>query len=335
MIQEYSLDLLPQWLRFVEGVVDSEDLPLNVSRETCSKYATDPAVTEEPIRKRILRELSDMAKEDTAAYRKFWDQYGPFLKEGLTVDPDTKEEILPYLRFYSSQSDNELTTLEEYAERMPDEQEEIYYLIGDDVKSIAYSPHLDPLKERGLEVLYLVDPIDPFITSTLTEYEGKKLRNIDDAELNLPGGDTAPLEETADALSEALFNQFVGRCVTTLGDKVVEVRESKVLKSNPVRLVSPADQPGSDLQRVYKYLEQEYQIPKKVFEINRSHPLIINLATLVEKDPSNDLINLSIEQLYENALIVDGLHPNPASVLPRVQQIMEMAAMERAKSFEE
>ena len=334
MIQEYSLDLLPQWLRFVEGVVDSEDLPLNVSRETVQNTRLIRQLGR-AIRKRILRELSDMAKEDTAAYRKFWDQYGPFLKEGLTVDPDTKEEILPYLRFYSSQSDDELTTLEEYAEKMPDEQEEIYYLIGDDVKSIAYSPHLDPLKERGLEVLYLVDPIDPFITSTLTEYQGKKLRNIDDAELNLPGGDAAPPEETADALSEALFNQFVGRCVTTLGDKVVEVRESKVLKSNPVRLVSPADQPGSDLQRVYKYLEQEYQIPKKVFEINRSHPLIINLATLVEKDPSNDLINLSIEQLYENALIVDGLHPNPASVLPRVQQIMEMAAKERAKSFEE
>jgi molecular chaperone HtpG len=229
------------------------------------------------------------------------------------------------LRFYSSKSEGELTTLEAYVERMADEQEEIYYLLGDDPESVAFSPHLDPLRERQLEVLYLVDPIDPFITSILDDFDGRKLRNIDDASLELPGEVPESAVEEAEQLPDAIFNQFVGRCVTTLGDRVAEVRDSKVLKKNPARLVSTKDQPGGDLQRVYKYLEQDYQIPKKAFEINRNHPLIHNLARLVDREPGNDLINLSIEQLYENALIIDGLHPNPASILPRVQRIMEIA----------
>jgi molecular chaperone HtpG len=324
LIQEYSLDLLPQWLRFIEGVVDSEDLPLNVSRETVQNTRLIQQLGRS-MRKRVLRDLSSLAKDDPESYLEFWKQYGPFLKEGLSTDPESKEEILPHLRFYSSKSDGELTALEEYVERMADDQEEIYYLLGDDPKSVAFSPHLDPLRERQLEVLYLVDPIDPFITSVLDNFDGKKLRNIGDAGLELPGDGPEVAEEEAAHIPDAIFNQFIGRCVTTLGDRVAEVRNSKVLKKNPVRLVSTEDQPGGDLQRVYKYLEQDYQIPKKAFEINRNHPLIQDLARLVDQEPGNDLINLSIEQLYENALIIDGLHPNPASILPRVQRIMEIA----------
>jgi molecular chaperone HtpG len=324
LIQEYSQDLLPQWLRFIEGVVDSEDLPLNVSRETIQNTRLIRQLGRS-VRKRVLRDLTSMAKDDPESYVKFWKQFGPFLKEGLSTDPESKEEILPHLRFYSSKSEGELTTLEAYVERMADEQEEIYYLLGDDPESVAFSPHLDPLRERQLEVLYLVDPIDPFITSILDDFDGRKLRNIDDARLELPGEVPESAVEEAEQLPDAIFNQFVGRCVTTLGDRVAEVRDSKVLKKNPARLVSTEDQPGGDLQRVYKYLEQDYQIPKKAFEINRNHPLIHDLVRLVDQEPGNELINLSIEQLYENALIIDGLHPHPASILPRVQRIMEIA----------
>lgn len=324
LIQEYSQDLLPQWLRFIEGVVDSEDLPLNVSRETVQNTRLIQKLGRS-IRKRVLRDLSSLAKDDPESYVEFWNQYGPYLKEGLSSDPESKEEILPHLRFYSSISEGELTTLEHYVGRMTDDQEEIYYLLGDDPKSVTFSPHLDPLRERQLEVLYLVDPIDPFITSILDDFDGKKLRNIDDANLELPGDEPEADEEEAEHVPDTIFNQFIGRCVTTLGDRVAEVRISKVLKKNPARLVSTEDQPGGDLQRVYKYLEQDYQIPKKAFEVNRNHPLIMDLAKLVDREPSNDLINLSIEQLYENALIIDGLHPNPASILPRVQEIMAIA----------
>jgi len=324
LIQEYSQDLLPRWLSFVEGVVDSEDLPLNVSRETIQNTRFIHQLSR-TVRKRVLRDLGKMADEDQDAYLSFWKQYGPYLKEGLSADPDAKDEILPYLRFYSSASEGGLTTLDAYIERMPDEQEEIYYLLGDDPVSVAFSPHLDPLTKRSLEVLYLVDPVDPFITSILSEYEGKKLRNIGNADLELPGDDFGTMPDASAGISDAVFNRFVGRCVTTLGDRIVEVRASSVLENNPARLVDPEDQPSSDLQRVYRYLEQDYQVPKKVFEVNRHHSLIQDLGRLIDYEPSNDLINLTIEQLFENALIIDGLHPNPSSILPRVQKIMELA----------
>ncbi len=334
LIQEYSQDLLPQWLRFIEGVVDSEDLPLNVSRETVQNTRLIQKLGRS-IRKRVLRDLSSLAKDDPDSYVEFWNQYGPYLKEGLSSDPESKEEILPHLRFYTSKSEGELTTLEDYVGRMADDQEEIYYLLGDDPKSVAFSPHLDPLRERQLEVLYLVDPIDPFITSILDDFDGKKLRNIDDAGLELPGDEPEKDDEEVERIPDTTFNQFIGRCVTTLGERVAEVRISKVLKKNPARLVSTEDQPGGDLQRVYKYLEQDYQIPKKAFEVNRNHPLIQDLARLVDREPGNDLINLSIEQLYENALIIDGLHPNPASILPRVQEIMAIALRSTPLGFDE
>jgi molecular chaperone HtpG len=324
LIQEYSQDLLPRWLAFIEGVVDSEDLPLNVSRETIQNTRIIRQLGRS-IRKRILRDLQKLADEDPESYMAFWRQYGPFLKEGLSSDPESKDEILPFLRFQSSTSDGELTTLNAYVERMSDEQEEIYYLLGDDAVSVAFSPHLDPFKARQLEVLYLLDPIDPFITSVLNEFEDKTLRNIADADIELPGQSPPDEQEDAVDIDNSEFNQFVGRCVTTLGDRVLEVRTSQVLRNNPARLVDPAEQPSSDLQRVYRYLEQDYQIPTKIFEVNRQHPLIQDLARLVDRDPGNDLINLSIEQLFESALIIDGLHPNPASILPRVQRIMELA----------
>jgi len=334
LIQEYSQDLLPSWLRFVEGVVDSEDLSLNVSRETIQNTRLIKQLGL-AIRKRVLRDLRKLAEQDPESYLVFWKQFGPFFKEGLPSDPESKEEILPYLRFYSSSSDGELTTLDAYVERMKDDQSEIYYLLGDDPTSVAFSPHLDPFKSKKLEVLYLVDPIDPFITSIISEYEGKPLRNIDDASLELPVDESDVDIEKTDLITDMLFNQFIGRCVTTLGDRVVEVRASKVLKENPARLIAPDDQPGSDMQRVYRQLEQDYQVPKKAFEINRSHSFIRDLAYLTDQDPANDLINLSIEQLYESALIIDGLHPNPASILPRILRIMELAVRSTPMALEE
>lgn len=325
LIQEYNQDILPRWLSFVDGVVDSEDLPLNVSRETIQNTRLIRQLGR-TIRKRILREFSNLASDEPDKYELFWKQYGSSFKEGLSTDPDSKDEILPFLRFYSSTSDGALTTLDAYVERMPEEQEEIYYLLGDDSESIAFSPHLDPFLDREIEVLFFVDSLDPFITPIITEYEGHKLRNIDDPELELPDTGEEDTEPSIDdPMTDILFNQFVGRCVTTLGDRITEVRPSTVLKGNPARLVSPKDQPGSDFQRIYRYMDQDYQVPKKDFEINRRHPLIQNLTRLVDQNPTEELINLAIEQLYENALIIDGLHPNPAGVLPRVQRIMELA----------
>jgi molecular chaperone HtpG len=331
LIQEYCTDLLPKWLEFVDGVVDSEDLPLNVSRETVqnTRFMRQLGKT---VRRRVLREITDLAGRDTDKYNQFWREFGRAFKEGLATDPEAKEDIMPLLRFYSSHENGRLTSLDSYIERMPADQSEIYYVLGDDIKSIAHSPHLDPFKTRNLEVLYWVDPLDAFLAPILNEYKDKKLRNIDDAGLELPpAADEETAETSEPTLPEPDFNRLVGRCVTVLGDRITEVRASKVLKDNPVRLVSPQDTPNREMQRIYRFMDQEYTVPKKILELNRNHPLVGNLARLVTAGPNNPLINLTIEQLYEGALVQEGLHPNPAEMLPRVQKLMELATATAAE----
>lgn len=325
LIQEYCTDLLPDWLNFVDGVVDSEDLPLNVSRETVqqSRIMRQLART---VRKRALKELSQLAEKEPEKYAAFWHEFGRSFKEGLATDPSAKDEILPYLRYVSSGSDGELTSLEAYIERMQESQEEIYYVLGDDEQSVARSPHLDPFKTRDIEVLYWVDPLDAFLAPMMQEFKDKKLRNIDDAGLELPQMEDEEVVDSAPILDEVPFNLFVGRCVTTLGDRIVEVRESKVLKDSPVRLVTPEDAQDRDTQRLQRFLDQNYEVPKRIMEVNRGHPLVSNLAHLLEEQPDSDLIDLSIEQLYESALVQEGLHPNPLQMLPRIEELMLLAA---------
>lgn len=325
LIQEYSQDLLPKWLDFVDGVVESEDLPLNVSRESIQNTRVIRQLSR-TIRKRTLKELRQLADDDPEKYAEFWRQYSRVLKEGLVTEPDAKDEILPLFRYLSTKADERPISIDKYIERMPEDQDEIYYVLGEDRQSVTYSPHLDPFKSRDIEVLYWIDPIDPFVAPILDEYKGKKLRNIDDASLELPDtpSESEEIDESA-RLDEVDFNLLVGRFVTTLGDRVIEVRDSKVLQNSPVRLVSPEDTPAREMERLYKYLDEEYQVPKRILELNRQHPLIVNLASVVKERPDDEVINLTIEQLYENALVVEGLHPNPAAMLPRVQHLIELA----------
>lgn len=338
LIQEYCTDLLPRWLEFVEGVVESEDLPLNVSRETIQNA---PIIRQlgRTLRRRVVKELGNIAEDDSDRYSELWESYKRYFKEGLATDFQAKDEILPLLRFHSTASRNQLTSLDDYLSRMPESQEEIYYLLGDSMQTVIFSPHLDPFKERDLEVLLMVDPIDPFITPLLAEYKDKKLRNIDEASIELPpleAKDGKGEQELAqDLVPEADFNRLVGRCVTTLGDRILEVRESRVLKNNPVRLVAPDDSAGSDMQRLQRFLDKEYQVPKRIFELNRGHKLIGDLANLVSQKPQDELINLAINQLYENALVMEGLHPNPTAMLPGIQRLLQLAASRAAGSPDE
>lgn len=325
LIQEYCTDLLPTWLAFVDGVVDSEDLPLNVSRETVQNNRLMMHLGK-TIRKRVLRELGKLAENDPEKYKVFWREYGRVFKEGIATDPAAKEDLLPFFRYHSSNSEDELTTLDAYVERMPESQSDIYYVLGDDRRTVANSPHLDPFKARSLEVLYWIDPLDVLIAPMMADYKDKKFRNIDDAGLELPELEHDEAAEEKPEVAEADFNRLIGRFVTTLGDKVVEVRQSKVLKNSPVRLVSPEDAPNREMQRIYRMLGQEYEVPKKILEVNRQHPLIANLARQVTEHPDSELVKLSIEQLYDSALVQEGLHPNPTAMLPRIEQLMMLAA---------
>jgi len=330
LIQEYCTDLLPQWLQFVDGVVDSEDLPLNVSRESVQNNRL-MAQLGKTLKGRILRELKKLGKNDPEKYRKFWDEFGRAFKEAVAIDPTAKEDVLPLYRYLSSKSNGSLTSLDEYMERIPESQEAIYYVMGDTAGSVAQSPHLDPFKARDIEVLYWVDPLDALIAPALGEYKGKPFKNIDEADIDLPDTEEAEsvdAEETT--IPEADLNLFIGRCVTTLGERVMEVKTSKVLKGSPVRLVSPKDAENSEMYRIQRLLNEDYEVPKKILEVNPRHRLIADLATLAAKNSDATLLDLSIEQLYASALVQEGLHPNPADMLPRIQELMEIAAEARA-----
>ncbi|MCB0187767.1 MAG: molecular chaperone HtpG, partial [Caldilineaceae bacterium] len=331
LIQQRNKDLLPEYLRFVEGVVDSEDLPLNVSREMVQ---SNPVLRQlqKALTNRVFRDLKNLAENDADKYKTFWHEFGPFLKEGVASDFASHEQLVELLRFQSSKTgDDEWVSLKQVKGRMGEEQKAIYYVLGEDLKSVARSPHLDYFRANDIEVLYLVDPIDGFMTSMLREYDGTSLQNVDDAGLELP--DAKQDEEKADEQKKVAqddFDKLVERFKSVLGDQVTDVRESKSLVSSPCRLVSPQDSFDRDLQRIRRLTEQDYSIPKKILELNRSHPIVVNLAQLVSKSESDKVVDAAAYQLFTNALLLEGINPNPADMVERVQTLLEAAVAAKA-----
>ncbi len=326
LIQENFKELLPNYLRFIEGVVDSEDIPLNVSREMVQATPLIEKIKKILIR-RVANELSDLADEEPETYRTFWQEFGAFIKEGIATDPDSKGKFTGLLRFQSSRSENadDLISLGEYTDRLKSDQNEIYYILGDSFEVISRSPHLEYFKKHDIEVLYLTDPLDSFMLVSLTEYNGKSLKNVDDAGLDLPEEDKTE-EDAEEKISKDDFEALIGRFKETLGDRVTDVQESKILTDSPCRLVNPADATNTNMQRVQRFLGKDYEVPKKILEINRNSVLVQNISTRLEANAEDALIDPLIEQLFENALVSEGLHPNPADMINRIQQLMEAAA---------
>ena len=242
-------------------------------------------------------------------------EFGGFIKEGVATDMAGMESLLPLLRFRSTQAPagDEWVSLAGYVQRMQPEQKEIYYILGEDLTSVQRSPHLDPLKQRHIEVLTLVETVDSFMMVALREFDGKPLKNVDNADLDLPPLPEQTDEPADDAMPDADFDRLLARFTEILGDRVQGVRASKALSSSPCRLVSPEGAMNQEMQRVYKLLDQPFTAPKKVLELNRSHALVQDLAFLVTADRQADLMRLEIEQLYESALLQEGIHPNPAA----------------------
>jgi molecular chaperone HtpG len=326
LIQEYCTDLLPKWLNFVDGVVDSEDLPLNVSRETVQNNRVMKQLAK-TIRGRVLREMKSMAEKDAEKYTLFWNEYGRAIREGIATDPEAKDETLTLLRYATSKSEGKLISLDDYIKQMGEGQNDIYYVLGDDLKSVAHSPHLDPFKARDLQVLYWVDPLDAYIAPMLNEFQGKKLRNIDDPDLDLPALKEQDKTEsdTTENVSDADFGILISRIKQILGERVLDVRASKVLKDSPLRLVSPKDDMERERGRLNRFFDRDYKVPKKLVEINRHHPIIANLANELNDPTDSELVDLTIEQMYDSALVQEGLHPNPAEMLPRIQRLLALA----------
>lgn len=322
LIQEHNKEMLPEYLRFVEGVVDSADIPLNVARETVQNSRAIGHI-KRALRSRLLKTLQELGEENPETYQTFWTSWGAFLKEGVATDFTGRDDLLPLLRFTTSKSNGELISLAAYVERMQEEQSDIYYILGDSIASVERSPHMDYFKSHDLEVLYLVDPLDGFMVQSLREYDEKTLSNVDDPDLDLPEEeeDVTP----ADDLAPEDLGKLLVRFRNVLGDRVSEVRESKVLRDSPCRLVSSEGGSERDMQRVRRLLEQDYEVPAKILEINRGHPLIGHLAHLIASPHGDAMADLVIEQLFENLLLLEGLHPDPSQMVPRIQALLEKA----------
>ena len=319
LIDEYNKDLLPEYLRFVQGVVDSEDLPLNVSRETVQSSGLMPKL-KKVLTNQVIKELETLAKKDAEKYNSFWGEFGVYLKQGIAASPAETETITPLLRFKTNLQPEVWSSLEEYASRMQDGQKVIYYIVGEDPKSVLRSPHLDAFQSNKTEVLLLTEPMDSFMLMGLRKFKDFELKNVAGAEVD--GAEQPKAEVEAEKIPEGDFNSLVERFKQVLGERVTDVRASKRLVQSVARLVDADANSNADLQRVYKYLGKEYEIPKKALELNPSHEILKNLLAL---ESGSELQTLIIEQIFDSALLVEGLHPDPSSMAPRVQQIMEAA----------
>ena len=324
LIDEYNKDLLPEYLRFVQGVVDSEDLPLNVSRETVQSSGLVPKL-QKVLTNQVLKDLEGLARNNAEKYLTFWQEFGGFIKQGLASYSAEGEKLQTLLRFKTNLNPETWSSLEDYVSRMKEGQKDIYYIVGDDPKSVLRSPHLDYFHSQGTEVLLLTEPMDSFMLMGLRQYKDFELKNVAQAEIE--NVDKPKEEAEAEKIPDADFNSLIERFKQVLGDHVTDVRASNRLSQSVARLADPEGSLNPELQRVYKYLGKEYEVPKKILELNPSHSLLKNL--LVE--PDAELQTAIIEQIYDSALLVEGLHPDPSSIAPRVQQIIEAALARNTK----
>lgn len=325
LIQEEAKDLLPAHFRFVEGVVDSEDIPLNVSRELVQNT---PVMTriKKSLTTRLTKELVTLANTDSEKYGKFWSEFGVFIKEGIGSDAATREDLLPLLRFHGSASGDEQVSLEQYVAGMVEGQDEIYYVLASDLASARRSPHLDGLAERGISALLLAEVIDGFMLGGLREYQGKKLRNLDDPSIALPGESAA----TEVLVSDDAFVGMVNRFKEVLGERAAGVRAAQALRSSPLRLVPAESAQGHEMDRVRRLVERDYSAPARIVELNRSSPLVADLAALIARGDQPELTDALVAQLYDSALLLEGLHPNPAEMVDRIALLMAAAAAKPA-----
>ena len=321
LIQEYCNDLLPEYFRYVQGVVDSEDLPLNVSRESVQSNRIMTQL-KKVITGKLIDTLKTLGKDKPEDYEKFWKVYGRSVKEGIASDPEFTDDLTSLVRFHSVNQSQKWLSLEDYVLAMKPDQKKIYYILGDDERSTLHSPHLEAFRQHDYDVILMTDPLDPFMLLRLNKFQDFEFANVA-SDVPEPAEKPAEDEEKkAETLTPESVQSILDRFKTQLGDRLSDVKSTDRLVTSPARLVDPQGTLNPELQRVYRLLNKEYEVPQKVMEINPQHPIIQKLSGLPSDSPLNELI---IEQVYEDALLIEGLHPDPASMIERIQKLMEKA----------
>ena len=318
-IMEASEDLLPRYLRFVRGVMDTNDLPLNVSREILQKSPAMDAM-KKGATKRVLGMLEDMAKNSAEDFATFWGEFGNCLKEGMIEDSGNSEKIASLLRFASTESDEQNISLSDYIGRMKEGQDTIYYITAESLAAAKHSPHLEIFRKKGIEVVLLHDRIDEWLTSHLTEFDGKKLQSIAKGELDLSAiGENAEEEKKEHDEKAKAAGPAVEKIKEALGDKVKEVRTTDRLTESPACLISDTFDMSSNLERILKQAGQDVPDMKPILEINPDHELIQRLAKMRSKDKINDFSSI----LFDQAVLAEGALPeDPAGFVRKINALL-------------
>jgi molecular chaperone HtpG len=335
LVQNDCRELLPDYLRFLFGLVDSEDLPLNVSRETLQDNTVIRRIRASLL-KSVFDRLDQLAKEQPDEFQSFTDQFGVLLKEGAIVDPINRERLSKLIRFASSHnSDATLNvSLDDYIARAPEGQKRIYFLGGPDLAAIKKNPNLEIFRKRNLEVLYLTEPIDEFVMNALGTHAGKLLTSIDSDDLELPesqaDAEAPKLDEAEEKKSEAGFARVLDLFRQAIGDRVREVRESKRLTDSPCCLVNADGGFTTQMQRILKMANKDVPEMSRILEVNPTSPLIRRLCHLTANTEHDAFIKQCGLQLWSNALILEGVTPDAEELVGRIQSFMDEAADKRS-----
>ncbi len=315
-IQDDCKELLPDYLKFVRGVVDTEDLPLNVSREVVQSSPL-MAKIKNVLTSKLLGLFEEWADKDKEKYDTFFKNFGSLFKTGVNSDFTNKDKIVELLRFESSNAPaGELTSLYGYVTRMKPEQKEIYYVLGENRSTIERNPKLEYFRKHNIEVLYLSDPVDFFTIPYIFEFDKKQLVSIEKADLK---SDTEAGDKNID---ETLHTDIISKFKAVLGDRIEDVKASNRLVESPVTLVSGANALDPQMEKMMQILDKNFSSSKRVLEVNMEHGLIKNLHNLILKDANNPSINDYVEQLYDGALLLEGYLKSPADYVSRMTDIM-------------
>ena len=344
-IMEASEELLPRYLRFVRGVMDTNDLPLNVSREILQKSPAMDAM-KKGATKRVLGMLEEMVKnspltesdgadsdvtdaeivgeekeESCVDYADFWSEFGNCLKEGIIEDSSNRDRIAKLLRFSTTSSDDQTVSLSDYIERMQEGQDTIYFITAESLSAAKHSPHLEVFRKKGIEVVLLHDRIDEWLTSHLTEFDGKKLQSIAKGELDLSGiGENAEEDKKEHEEKAKAAEPAVEKIKESLGDKVKDVRVTDRLTESPACLVSDQFDMSSNMERILKQAGQNVPDMKPILEINPDHELIQRLSKMRSKDKINDFSSI----LFDQAVLAEGALPeDPAGFVRKINALLK------------
>jgi molecular chaperone HtpG len=314
LIVEDCDKLTPPYLRFLRGVVDSEDIPLNVSREMLQEDRNLSQI-EQQLTKNVLRALADLAKDQPERYAAFWTEFGRVLKEGLAIDWKHKEEIAALCRFEARSTEpGKMISLEQYVAAMPADQKEIYYIAGPNRRAVEEGPHLEALKKRGYDVLFFTDPVDEWVAQSLHEFDKRRLKSAVHGDVDLG-------EETDEKAKEDVAG-VLPVVKGALGAKVKDVRFSRRLTDSASCLVADEGDPSANMQRIMKMLDANAEESTRILELNPSHAIIKNLAALSASDPGSARIKEWSELLFDQALLAEGIVKDPMDLVKRIQTLL-------------